>query len=201
MSDGHGDDRPAGDAEAYLGRVERTLAFIDLSGFTEFTATRGDADAVTLLARFRRVVREAAARRSVRIAKWLGDGAMLASADTTLVVLTVFDVDDEVTRTLELPLRSGLATGRVILFEGDDYIGGAVNLASRLSDLAGPGEVVSDVHTADLAEVVASREPLGAVPVEGLAEPVEIVRLTPRVPPGDGPDVGSGSHGYRRVSR
>lgn len=205
MSDGHGDDRDEGDAEAYLGRVDRTLAFTDLSGFTEFTATRGDALAVRLLARFRRIVREVAARRSVRIAKWLGDGAMLAGADTELVVLTVFDVDAEVTRDLELPLRSGLATGPVILFEGDDYIGGAVNLASRLSDLAGPAEVVSDVRTGELAREVATCESLGAVPVEGLAEPVEILRLRRRGRPtgghGDGHDAASGSHGYRRISR
>ena len=41
----------------------------------------------------------------------------------------------------------GLAAGNVILFEGDDYTGGAVNLAARLCDLAQPLEVLA---TADV---------------------------------------------------
>ena len=39
-------------------------------------------------------------------------------------------------------MRIGIATGRALLFEGDDYIGSAVNLAARLCDAAGPGEVL-----------------------------------------------------------
>ena len=35
-----------------------------------------------------------------------------------------------------LSLRGGLASGPVILFEGDDYIGSAVNMAARLCDAA-----------------------------------------------------------------
>ena len=35
-----------------------------------------------------------------------------------------------------LSLRCGIATGRALLFEGDDYIGSAVNMAARLCDLA-----------------------------------------------------------------
>ena len=35
-----------------------------------------------------------------------------------------------------------MATGLALLFEGDDYIGSAVNLAARLCDAAGPGEVL-----------------------------------------------------------
>ena len=34
-------------------RVDRAFAFIDLSGVTAFTDTRGDAEAVAVLARFR----------------------------------------------------------------------------------------------------------------------------------------------------
>ena len=42
------------------------------------------------------------------------------------------------------PLRAGLASGPVILFEGDDYIGKAVNMAARLCAVAKPGEVLGD---------------------------------------------------------
>ena len=41
-----------------------------------------------------------------------------------------------------LSLRVGMATGHALLFEGDDYIGSAVNMAARLCDAAGPFEVL-----------------------------------------------------------
>lgn len=164
-------------AEAYLGRVERTFAFIDLSGFTRFTSVEGDERAVALLALFRRCVRESAARRSIRIAKWLGDGAMLVGSEADRVALTVLEVAAFVNRSGPLPLRAGVATGPVILFEGDDYIGDAVNLAARLADVARPGEVVSDQRTSDVACGVVECDPLGLVPVDGFATPVRVYRL------------------------
>ena len=61
-------------------RVERCFAFVDLSGFTAFTEHYGDEQTVVVLASFRTRVREVAARRGVRVTKWLGDGAMLSPA-------------------------------------------------------------------------------------------------------------------------
>ena len=67
-------------------RVERCFAFVDLCGFTAFTEHFGDERTVVVLASFRTRVREIAARRGVRVTKWLGDGAMLSSFDTQAVV-------------------------------------------------------------------------------------------------------------------
>ena len=46
----------------YDTRVERTFAFIDLSGFTQFTEENGDAEAVKVLGLFRSAVREVSAQ-------------------------------------------------------------------------------------------------------------------------------------------
>ena len=70
-------------------RVQRCFAFVDLCGFTAFTEHQGDERTVVVLASFRTRVREIAARRGVRVAKWLGDGAMLSSEDTQAVVSMV----------------------------------------------------------------------------------------------------------------
>ena len=51
-----------------------------------------------------------------------------------------------------LTLRAGIATGHALLFEGDDYIGSAVNMAARLCDYARGVQVVGD-----LAYVAAGR--------------------------------------------
>ena len=58
-------------------RVARTFAFVDLSGFTQFTDLHGDDEAVAVLSQFRAALRATASDIGVRVAKWLGDGAML----------------------------------------------------------------------------------------------------------------------------
>jgi len=73
-------------------RVERCFGFVDLCGFTAFTERYGDELAVVALASFRTTLREVAARRGVRITKWLGDGAMLSSPDTEATVAMVLEV-------------------------------------------------------------------------------------------------------------
>src|SRR5579863_9815671 len=110
-------------------RVERCFAFVDLSGFTAFTERYGDEQTVVVLTNFRTRVREIAARRGVRVTKWLGDGAMLSSSDAPAVVAMVMELAGIVPQTLPLDIRAGLAQGPVIMFEGDDYIGRAANVA------------------------------------------------------------------------
>ncbi len=158
-------------------RVPRAFAFVDLSGFTQFTDLHGDDEAVAVLTQFRSKLRSTASDIGVRVAKWLGDGAMLVSVDTaTLVEATVSMADDFADEGL-LPLRAGLAFGNVILFEGDDYTGGAINLAARLCDLAQPLEVLATVDVGDHVPAGIAAIPAGDYSVAGLAVPVEVVRL------------------------
>jgi adenylate cyclase len=124
-------------------RVERCFAFVDLCGFTAFTEHFGDERTVIVLASFRTRVREIAARRGVRVTKWLGDGAMLSSVDTQAVVAMVLELGRTVPEAVPLEIRAGVARGPVIMFEGDDYIGRATNVASRLCDAAAPGQVLA----------------------------------------------------------
>ena len=63
-------------------RVHRSFAFIDVSGFTTLTELEGDERAVDVLTAFRALLRDICSRRGVRIAKWLGDGAMLVCVET-----------------------------------------------------------------------------------------------------------------------
>jgi class 3 adenylate cyclase/YHS domain-containing protein len=124
-------------------RVDRTFAFVDLSGFTTYTDTEGDAEAVHVLSGFRAAVRDIAAARAVRIAKWLGDGAMLVAVEPEPAVEAVIDIERRIDDSNSpLALRAGIASGPVILFEGDDYIGSVVNLAKRLCDAAEPHEIL-----------------------------------------------------------
>lgn len=77
-----------------------------------------------------------------------------------------------------LMLRTGIATGEALLFEGDDYVGSAVNMAARLCDKAHDREVLMPaMHLDTLPEGIAA-EPRGAVELRGFPGPIEVVRLT-----------------------
>lgn len=130
--------------------VHRSFGFIDVCGFTKYTKENGNHEAVRLLRTFRDTTRAIAARRGVRVAKWLGDGVMLVGVDAGPVAATAVELNDRIEHE-GIHLRGGLASGSCLLFEGDDYIGRCINLASRFSDAAGPGEVLADANTASLA--------------------------------------------------
>lgn len=158
-------------------RVERCFAFVDLTGFTAFTEHHGDERTVEILAHFRGRVREIAARRGVRVTKWLGDGAMLSSADTAAVVALVLELAFRIRSSVPLDIRAGLAHGAVIMFEGDDYIGRPANVASRLCDTAGVGQILATREVVSQAPRWVAASPFGSYPVHGLERPVEAAVL------------------------
>ena len=159
-------------------RVHRSFAFIDLSGFTALTELEGDERAVAILSAFRSMVRDICSRRGVRIAKWLGDGAMLVGVETAPLVAATLEMQVAARRTKQpIAVRCGLTADHVILHEGDDYIGHAVNVAARLCDIAPGGEVLAGPN------IVEHLPPWGAVlsegemTIRGLEAPLWVARL------------------------
>ena len=159
-------------------RVPRTFAFLDLSGFTNYTAAYGDDAAGRILSTFRTLLREVASERGVRIAKWLGDGCMIVGVEQRSVLEFVTDLETRAARVCApLTLRAGIASGHALLFEGDDYIGSAVNMAARLCDLAQNFDVLMPtMHLERLPEGVTA-EPYGDVDLRGFPGTIDVVRL------------------------
>ncbi|HEX4867885.1 MAG TPA: adenylate/guanylate cyclase domain-containing protein [Acidimicrobiales bacterium] len=160
-------------------RVDRCFAFVDLCGFTAFADQHGDERVVLILAEMRTTLRESCARRGVRIVKWMGDGAMLSSTMIDAVAGLVVELDQKMARTVpSLPIRAGLDTGPVIMFEGDDYIGHPVNVAARLCAIAEPHELLATVDVAAARPRWIHAEPTRSVVVRGLSREVEGRALT-----------------------
>jgi len=159
-------------------RVDRWFSFVDLSGFTSFGDHFGDDESVRVLTIFRGAVRQVATDFGVRIAKWLGDGCMLVSVDPAQLIAAVTKLE-ALTHELELPLsmHAGCAGGGVILLEGDDYTGRAVNLAARLATAARAHEILATVELAGYAPDGTPVEPAGMITVAGIHDPVEVVRF------------------------
>lgn len=155
-------------------RVDRCFAFVDLCGFTAFADRHGDERVVLVLAEMRTALREASARRGVRVVKWMGDGAMLSSTMVDAVAGLVVELDIRMGEVIpSLPIRAGLASGPVIMFEGDDYIGSSVNVAARLCAIAEPHELLATVDVAAARPSWVHAEPARSVEVRGLSRVVE----------------------------
>ncbi|CAN5787493.1 hypothetical protein BH10ACT1_BH10ACT1_16500 [soil metagenome] len=161
-------------------RVDRAFAFIDLCGFTAFTERHGDERAVLVLAELRTALREVAARRGVRVVKWLGDGAMLSSTMPDALAALVVEVDHRMSTTIpSLAVRAGMDNGPVIMFEGDDYIGRPVNIAARLCDVAKPHEILATELVAFTVPTWLLASALPPVEVRGIDGPLGVCSLGP----------------------
>ncbi len=156
------------------------VVFTDLVGFTEFTATAGDDEALRLLAVQDRIV-TSLLDDDARIVKELGDGLMLffhepcTAIATMLRVLVAFEAASEIE---ELPLwaRVGGHWGTPST-RGDDLVGHDANVAARIVDIASPGELLVSqalMHAGDHKGVVFSE--IGPVMMKGLVEPISLFR-------------------------
>jgi adenylate cyclase len=160
------------------------IVFTDIVGFTHFTEERGDDVAIALLERKEQLVRDALPANA-RVVKELGDGLLLwfddaCAAFKTCVALQVH-FERESTDDLPLWVRMGLHWGSPKR-RGDDIVGHDVNLAARIVDLAGPGEVLCSAAAVEAAGSVPGIEfeELGPVFVRGLEDPVPLLRAVPR---------------------
>jgi adenylate cyclase len=162
-------------------RVPRTFAFVDLSGFTNYTAAYGDDAAGRLLSAFRTLVREIASERGVRIAKWLGDGCMIVSVDQANAIDFALELENRAGDICSpLSVRIGIATGYALLFEGDDYIGSAVNMASRLCDAAGPYEVLMPAMQLERMPEGITANDHGEIELRGFPGSISVLELSGR---------------------
>jgi adenylate cyclase len=169
---------------------EGAIAFTDLVGFTEFTATRGDREALALLAVQERIV-SAALPPDARVVKELGDGLLLflpdaaTAVDACLGILDGFVLAGAADAGDEMPLwvRIGVHWGRPAR-RGDDLVGHDVNVASRIVDVAGPGELLcSGAMAAAAAGAPVELLELGPVVMKGIPEAVDLFRVERRTTP------------------
>ena len=157
-----------------------TMAFMDLSGYTALTEERGDETAAELATSLAQLVQRTATHHDGEAMKFLGDGVMFRFRDPVAAVRGALEVVGE-TQPLALPpAHVGMHIGAVIERDGDVF-GRTVNLASRLSGKAGPGEVLVSREVVEACDADGSVgfTSLGAVELKGVAEPVPLFRAEP----------------------
>jgi adenylate cyclase len=172
-------DAIARQRSAQTGVIERSLfrlaiGFVDLVGFTPLSQHAAPSELLEVIGRFEARAFEVATAHHGRIVKHIGDEVMFMALDAAAGCV----IADSLTRAFGaegVEPRGGLAFGDVISRYGD-YYGPVVNLASRLADLAIPGEVLVDAATATTAGEIAFR-PAGRRLLKGFDKPVEVFSL------------------------
>lgn len=128
----------------------RTIAFVDLAGYTALTEAHGDHVAVGLIDDFVALVVQSI-DSSVQLVKTIGDAVMLAAPEPIALVASVRDLFEACHESDAFPEpRAGLHHGEVIA-RGDDWFGGTVNLAARIASRAGGAQVLGTDAVADAA--------------------------------------------------
>jgi class 3 adenylate cyclase len=155
--------------------VDRSFGFVDICGFTSYCEHYGEHLALELLIEFRQITRAVVARRGVRVSKWLGDGVMIVSLEPALLASACAEIALRC-RMVGLDTHAGIATGSVLLLEGDDYVGRTVNLAARLCDAAVLGQTLIAGPLTGLPAWLEASAPL-TVELAGMDDLVEACAL------------------------
>ena len=127
------------------GDRELTILFTDLVEFSAWALEAGDTMAVDLLRRVGEVVEPPIEERGGRIVKRLGDGLMAVFSEpgdaVDAALEAVAGLESVEVEGHSPALRAGLHVGRPRKI-GGDYLGVDVNIAARIADAAGAGEVL-----------------------------------------------------------
>ncbi|MGL6278834.1 MAG: AAA family ATPase, partial [Gaiella sp.] len=160
-----------------------TILFCDLTGSTAL-GDRTDPDALrTLMSRYYDAARVVLERHGGTVEKFVGDAVMavfgipVASEDDALRGVRAAVELRERVRELGLAARIGVNTGAVVAGEGDTLVtGDAVNVAARLEQAAGVGEVLLGDQTLQLVRDAVRSERV-ELELKGKPEPVSAHRL------------------------
>jgi adenylate cyclase len=148
-----------------------TVGFVDLNGFTARSASLQADELLELVVTFESTAVDLVSGHGGRLVKLIGDEVMFSAVDCAAACTIAAELITTVT-SWGSSARGGLAHGQVITSGGDVY-GDVVNLASRIADIAVPGEVL--VNEA-VTQLVRDRtfEPAGRRQLKGFAEPVRL---------------------------
>lgn len=157
-----------------------TFVVADLVGYSALTEAHGDeaaADASTLFCE--RVSTLAAARGGEHV-KTMGDAILLRFVDAATAVDAALEVVQEMGgRHASLDIRIGVNTGTAIQRDGD-WFGAAVNVASRVADIAGAGQIIVTprTRTASIRRIPLDRfRSIGVRKLKNVADDIELYEV------------------------
>jgi len=165
--------------------VVLTVVFADLTGSTGVFESLGNAKATQAITRLTQWLGQVCEARQGRVVKSLGDGVLMVFSHNMNAIEAVTEmqrVHHERIRNwpepLQMRLQVGMARGEIVEKDGDCF-GDAVNVASRLSDLSGPEQILAtDVVIRQLSyDSMVRFRCLGAMEIRGRSEACVVHRI------------------------
>jgi YVTN family beta-propeller protein len=162
----------------------RTFLIADMRGYTRFTQEHGDEAAGRLAAEFAQLTRAAVGSHEGEVIELRGDEALCVFGSARQALRAAVELQARFRRAEDdlpafpLPIGIGLDAGEAVPTEGG-YRGGALNTASRLSSLAGPGEILATETVVSLARRLEGIRFVERRPVrlKGLEKPVRVIEV------------------------
>lgn len=154
--------------------VPLTIAFVDLNGFTARSGELAPDALLQLVMAFESTATDLISERGGRMIKLIGDEVMFTTVDpidACSIARSLIDRAGEWASNA----RGGIAHGQVLASGGDVY-GEIVNLASRIADIAVPGELLVNEAVARSATTLAF-EPAGRRLLKGFPQPIRLWAL------------------------
>ena len=152
------------------------VGFVDLVGFTPMSHRMGTRELSTFVNDFETRAFEVASARGGRVVKHIGDEIMFVTPDPEGACQLAISLMNEFDGPNIQP-HGGLCFGKVVTRHGDFY-GRVVNLASRLTELAIPGEVLTDASVSSGLETTdLVFESAGRRQIKGFDEPVQVFSI------------------------
>lgn len=163
------------------------IMFTDLVGSTQMTHERGDYGAQEIVRIHNAIVRTALASHHGKEVKHTGDGIMASFSTAPNAVRAAIDIRDSLAEhnaredALPVRVRMGLNAGEAVQ-EEDDFFGTTVQLAARVCDKAGEGEVFITDNVRELSKTQGiGFEEAGKYEMKGVPEPMTLFRVTQAV--------------------
>ena len=158
-----------------------TVMFCDVAGSTSHNERLGDDEWHRVLAHIRSVVRSALAQRGGNEVGTAGDGMLARFESPADAVLCGIDIQDELGQARAASdfvpeVRIGVHAGDAVEEDGD-LIGRVINLASRVTDEAAPGEILVTEPVADQLVGRIELEDKGLRPLKGLSQPRHLLAV------------------------
>ena len=143
-TDPEGTDGPSVPDSAF-----RAIMFIDMVSSTDITKSLGDTTALSLVHRYRDIVRRALADHSGREVDRAGDGFLTSFVSAYSAVICAIKIQRDLAADnlgrddgILLQARIGIGAGEPVQ-DGDALFGSTINHTSRICDAGGPGQIVA----------------------------------------------------------
>ena len=198
-------------------RRQLTVLFCDIVDSTAFTERLDPEELRNLLEVYRTGVMEVVLAQNGHIARYFGDGILvyfgypIAHEDAAHravraalgIVAAMQTMNPYLHKTfgVEINVRISIDTGLVVVWhisaeespEAIDIVGKTPNLAARMQKLATPNSIVIGDTTHQLVDGFFTCDTLGAAPLRGISQPVNIFQVSGEIPDQSRLDIASES--------